>query len=152
MSKEDIQAIWDDCLIRSWLANTNKAHLVAQFMLRVPNTVELHNVPETVNFILSLELKRCRDKDVNGSFVFTLNTEPVRAFVEKHSTTLSSWLWSDKYTPEQMVEGIYTAKWVRLSQRAAKNTASKRRENRLNYDRTKHIPERIRTPGWEKVK
>jgi len=134
MSNADMQAIWDRHLITGWVrdlpifvvaihfAKDTKPELVRV----VDGWREVVDDPVALSaYLVSLNLRRCLDKNADGTLRFS-GKGPTRAFVNSRCKRLSSCLWSDKFTTEQILQNLHRFKWTRLGPAAVKETAKNR--------------------------
>jgi len=145
MSNADMQAIWDRHLITGWVRDLH-IYVVAIHFVRETNPELVRVVDgwrEVVDdhaafsaYLVSLNLRRCLDKGSDGTLRFS-GKGPARAFIHSRCKRLSSCLWSDKFTAEQIVQNLHRFKWIRLGPAAAKETAENRRVDKkfANRDR-----------------
>jgi hypothetical protein len=120
MTKEEYQAAWDECLVKGWRAEISMGMMVSQFLHIVkPAFMNKEDfavpVSEVVEFITSLELKRCRDKDTSGEIRFLSMRGPVRVFVASRCQHMNSCLWNSENSTESILESITSFKWSRKS-------------------------------------
>jgi hypothetical protein len=135
-TKEQVQEVWDDCLLRSWRADVQMSHMVLQFLLRVnPDIAGKNNsydTKECINYIDGLELKRCRDENTNHELGFSAFKEPVRGFVAARCQRLNDCLWNKDNTVENILDNISGFKWTRKSAKT-KNKRSSRLRKEKNH-------------------
>ena len=163
MSNADMQAIWDRHLITGWVRDLH-IYVVAINFVRETNPELVRVVDgwrEVVDdhaafsaYLVSLNLRRCLDKGSDGTLRFS-GKGPTRAFIHSRCKRLSSCLWSDKFTAEQIVQNLHRFKWIRLGPAAAKETAENRRVDKKfdNRDRILVNPrQRDKRTDWHTVK
>ena len=163
MSNADMQAIWDRHLIGGWDRNL-PIFVVAIHFVRETNP-ELVRVVDgwrevvddpaaLADYIVSLGLRRCLDKDADGTLRFN-GRGPTRAFINSRCKRLSNCLWSDKFTTEQILQNLHRFKWTRLGPAVLKETAKNRRVDQKFANRDRifvNAKQRDKRTDWQTTK
>ena len=149
---EEIQKIWDDCLVRGWLAQCSMGNVFGQFLLRVNPDLFGEDLAVINTYINGLELNRCRDRAENGLLEFNSRGGAMQ-FIAARSPQLNACLLACNSTPEEVIENIIYFKWTR---RKVSLRANKRRRNRhKNMKETGmfySVRERDKSTDWKTVK
>ena len=142
MTKEEYQASWDECLIKGWRADIDMTNMLKQFLLIVePGMVTNGNfsidVAQVLEFVTSLELRRCRDRDGSDVIRFISYKGPVRAFIADRCKYMNDCLWNEKNSAQSIIESIPGFKWCR------KNSKSHVAGRRRRYEKKKAQCEKV---------
>ena len=154
----DAQSVWDECLIYGARADISMGNLVWRFLLEVkPDLVEnngdFKDRSQVANFINSLELRRCRDKNRDGILEFHVWKGPVTAFIGERSPIMLACIFNKKHAAIDILENINSFKWTRKGIKHINNIQRrKQRRKSASCERTVKARSLDKRYDWSTIK
>lgn len=160
MDKQEQQALWDELLVKCWRADIAMSHMLKMFLMDTNRSLlmdasrDFTDFKDVSDFISSLELRRCRDRDEYGDLVFNSFRGPVRAFVAMRCELMNNCLWNKDNTAEHIIENISAFKWVRRGPASVRKTTNRRKKEKRDKESVKTLSMRAldQKGQWDKVK
>ena len=130
----------DRQLIMGWRKNRIMIEMVKRFVRRFkPELIDNEKIGsfmETREFIDSLGLRRCMDRDGDGSLSFRVFKGTVRTFFYHRARKTNDWLWGHPgFLLDDAVNVLVANKWLRQNMgRVGKDAYVKHRKSRLKIE------------------
>ena len=112
MGKKETQKVWDSLLVNCWWHDSSFTQMVFYFQKQMKPDSDFTTL-ELIEYINSLDLRRCRDRDSRGLTIRLDKRLPVRAFIANHSSGLSAALFAGTIPIKDVIENINNWKWTR---------------------------------------
>lgn len=154
--KIDYQAVWNECLIKSWKAGAPMHHFVKQFLLIVnPNYIYGDELQDYYEFITNLNLKKCLDWRSSKLEFGATYIMPVKDYIYIHSPQLSACLWAGTVPTDEIIKHLANFKWKRIGKSpAVRMNKNAKRNNKMDRARTRRVYARDldKNYDWDTVK
>ena len=148
------QRIWDESLIQAYRDGVRLFDLARLFIRRVDPAMSNEESNKIYAFIDGLELRRCRDRNRDGSLSLQKRNMSVSSFVGARCQRLSSCALNRDLSIVEIVDNISSFKWVRKNMRLERNKASRKHHRKKIRDGEVRIKARDLTASnnWNTVK
>ena len=140
LSREEVQDVWDRCLLDAWYNEDNVAQTLGKFRVKICGEYIEESLREVCEFLVENEIRRFNGKTIHG-IGFSM---PIRALISDRCPRLSDCLWSGKHEKEFILENIKSFKW-KIKRRKRKHKTGER-----NFEiKFRH---RDKSSDWKTVK
>jgi len=150
LSKSEIQAVWDKCLVDGASHGVKMWRVIGDFMSNIGCYHKDYNYhwfeDGGVHFLESLELRRCRDRDAGGDLRFRAWKDDALSFIGARCMPLQLAIVNSRVDNDEVLATLAAYKWVR------RNYSIKKSRNRGASWRRLPLIDLSKKHDWSTVK